>query len=187
MPLVTGATLVGSRVLLRPVQAGDRLDRQAHGWHASIQRNYADSRGDGPMSAQEADAWYERQVAQASDGSIHSWMIEAGGELVGATSLRDIRETDRKARFVIGLFAPRFLGRGLGGEATRLVLHHAFTTLRLHRVDLRVLACNETAIAAYRACGFVEEGRERDSCRLDGRWCDDLIMGILDHEVLTAR
>jgi RimJ/RimL family protein N-acetyltransferase len=28
----------------------------------------------------------------------------------------------------------------------------------------------------------VEEGRERESCWVDGRWCDDIVMGRLDRE-----
>ena len=45
-----------------------------------------------------------------------------------------------------------------------------------------MLAFNEHAIAAYLKCGFVVEGRERESCLMDGRWHDDLIMGVLEHE-----
>ncbi|MCI2424239.1 GNAT family N-acetyltransferase [Saccharopolyspora sp. K220] len=74
------------------------------------------------------------------------------------------------------------LGRGLGSEATQLVLEYAFTELGLHRVDLRVLAFNERAIACYTTCGFVIEGRERETALIDGRWHDDVMMSILDHE-----
>jgi RimJ/RimL family protein N-acetyltransferase len=52
----------------------------------------------------------------------------------------------------------------------------------LHRIDLRVLEFNTGAIACYRRCGFVEEGRERESCCIDGQWYDDVVMGVLDRE-----
>ena len=51
-----------------------------------------------------------------------------------------------------------------------------------HHVDLRALAFNDGAIASYRKCGFVQEGRERERCRLDGQWLDDIIMGVLANE-----
>jgi RimJ/RimL family protein N-acetyltransferase len=54
--------------------------------------------------------------------------------------------------------------------------------MALHRVDLRVLEFNTGAIPCYRACGFVEEGRERESCVLEGEWYDDIFMGVLEHE-----
>ena len=63
-----------------------------------------------------------------------------------------------------------------------MVLSHAFGTLRLHRVDLRVLSYNERAIRCYRACGFIEEGRERESARVGKAWYDDIIMGVLARE-----
>ena len=49
-------------------------------------------------------------------------------------------------------------------------------------MDLRVLAYNERAIRCYLSCGFVEEGRERESALVDGERYDDLIMGVLAHE-----
>ena len=86
-----------------------------------------------------------------------------------------------------GSTTPRSSAEGLGQQATRLVLQHAFETLMLHRVDLRVLDYNHRAIATYRACGFVEEGRERETCFLDGRWYDDVVMAVLEHEFAVAR
>lgn len=131
------------------------------------------------MSGQEAKDWFE-DIARR-DSSTY-WVIEASGSLAGAAFLHSLSEADRKARFAIGMFDPRFLGRGLGAEATRLVLSHAFRDLGLHRVDLRVLEFNTTAIRSYKRAGFLEEGRERDSCWLEGRWYDDVIMGVLEPE-----
>ena len=46
-------------------------------------------------------------------------------------------------------------------------------------VWLEVHGANERAIRAYRACGFVEEGRMREHIWLAGRFVDNVIMGIL--------
>ena len=71
---------------------------------------------------------------------------------------------------------------GLGRQAVRLVLAHAFGPLGLHRVGLRVIAFNTRAIRCYRACGFIEEGREREAAQVGGAWHDDIIMGVLAQE-----
>lgn len=131
------------------------------------------------MSRDEAQAWLD-EAAQASPGTL--WAIETGGELVGFADLHRVDVDNRRACFAIGMLAPRFIGRGWGRESTQLVLGHAFDGLGLHRVDLRVLAFNGAAIRSYEACGFVVEGRERDSCLLDGAWHDDVMMSILEHE-----
>ncbi len=174
-------TLVGPRVTLRAFSPEDVAPRQRLGWHREIERGYGSDRGTGPMSDEEATGWLGHLEAREAAGA-RCWAIESGGRLAGAVFLSDVREAGRKARLAIGMYSPDHVGRGLGTEAIRLVLRHAFGTLGMHRVDLKVLADNDRAIAAYRACGFVEEGRERESCWVEGRWHDDVVMGVLDRE-----
>ena len=107
---------------------------------------------------------------------------DADGRCIGTIRLHGIVAADRRARLAIGIFDHRFWSRGYGSEAIRLLPGYAFNAMRLHRVDLRVLAYNTRAIRAYERCGFVREGSERESALVDGVWHDDIIMGILEHE-----
>ena len=178
---MTAPILDGDRVRLRPFSEGDVPARRRHGWHSDIERCYGSDRPSGLMTAAEADAWLGELRAKEATGAT-CWAVEADGELAGAVFLSNVREQGRKAHLAVGLYSPALLDRGIGSEAVRVVLRHAFGTLGMHRVDLKVLAGNERAIAAYRKCGFVEEGRERESCFVDGRWHDDVVMGVLDRE-----
>jgi RimJ/RimL family protein N-acetyltransferase len=171
--------LTDGRVLLRPLRESDRDERQVHGWHAEIERGYGHVVESGPMSDAQVREWYAAGLAHLDEPS---WSIEVVGRLAGVAFLHSLQPEARRARFAIGLYSPDLQGRGIGRAATMLVLRHAFSTMALHRVDLRVLEFNTGAIACYRACGFVEEGRERESCLLDGRWYDDILMGVLEHE-----
>lgn len=40
----------------------------------------------------------------------------------------------------------------------------------------------ERTIRCYRACGFVEGGREHESVRIGEHWHDDIIMGLLEQD-----
>ena len=171
-------------MLLRPPEAGDVAARGRLGFHTAIERGYGHVVETRPMARDEAQSWYDAVTAEATPGCY--WHVEVDGELAGAAFLHSLRETDRKAQFAVGMFAPQVVGRGLGGETTRLVLRHAFGDLGLHRVGLRVLAFNAAAIGCYRSCGFVEEGRERDSCRMGDEWFDDLMMAVLEDEFRAA-
>jgi RimJ/RimL family protein N-acetyltransferase len=122
----------------------------------------------------------ERWVRSLMDHP-YAWVIEADA-LLGSVRLDRVDHTDRRASLAIGLLATRSLGKGFGTEATKRVLQFAFSDLKLHRVSLRVLADNERAIRAYRKCGFQVEGRERETAYIDGKWHDDLIMGLLEQE-----
>ena len=75
-----------------------------------------------------------------------------------------------------------YWGKGYGTDAIRLILRYGFTELGLRRVSLSVLATNARAIRAYEKVGFVVEGRTRHTTRYDGRWLDDVFMGILREE-----
>jgi RimJ/RimL family protein N-acetyltransferase len=80
-----------------------------------------------------------------------------------------------------------WLGRGhrdagLGTEALRLALRHAFDQLKLHKVYLRVLDYNARAMRAYEKSGFKVEGTLREEMRVDGAWHDLIYMGVLADE-----
>src|SRR3954451_1770645 len=67
------------------------------------------------------------------------------------------------------------------------MLSHAFDRLGLHRVGLSVFEFNERARRAYEKAGFQVEGRLRAAIARDGRWWDELQMGILNEEWLERR
>lgn len=168
-------TLEGTRVRLRPFRQSDIAGRLALGRSPEIVRSFGGDPEDlPPFGKEDARAWVQRNL----DHPL-CWAVEVEGRLLGEVRLDGLDLHDRRARLAIGLYDVSQLGKGLGREAIRLILTHAFGPLGLHRVDLRVLAFNERAIRCYRACGFVEEGRERESARVGEAWCDDIIMGVL--------
>ncbi len=104
-----------------------------------------------------------------------------GDEYAGHVGLFGVDAKDRSATFGIVL-GPPFWSRGLGTDATRLMVRYGFRELGLHRIELRVFADNERAVAAYTAAGFGVEGRLRDATFHDGRWHDELVMAQLEPE-----
>jgi RimJ/RimL family protein N-acetyltransferase len=93
----------------------------------------------------------------------------------------------RRASLAVGIEDKSQLGIGLGTEAIALVLEYAFRVLKLHRLSVRVIEYNARAIRAYRKCGFVVEGTEREAALVDGIWHDDIMMGMLDSEYEEMR
>lgn len=168
--------LEGRRVRLRPFRPSDSAERLALGRSAEIVRSFGgDPDGLPPYAEKEARHWVERNLAHP-----HSWAVEVAGRLLGEARLDDLDPEAGRARLATGLYDVSQLGKGLGREAIKLVLSHAFGTLGLHRIDLRVLDFNERAIRCYLACGFVEDARER--VRIGEDWHDDVIMRILARE-----
>ena len=165
-------------VRLRPIVPSDADARAALGVSSSINRMYGALTESTPiMTRSQATRWLHRLQRHPN-----AWIVEADGKLVGEARLDNLDTTDRRARLAIGLYHESHLGRRIGRKAIDLVLAQGFGPLGLHRIDLRVLAYNARAIRCYEACGFVREGIERDSAFVDGRWQDDWIMAILEHE-----
>jgi len=178
-------TLTGRRLVLRAIRPADRQTFQGRMRDPEIVRmrgGDASSAGRRPPSLV-ARNWYE---SMTTNPNPYNWIIDVDGRHVGSCSLFNAVAIDRRAAYAIGIDEPSLLGQGLGREATRLVLAHAFGPADLHRVDLRVLSYNTRAIACYRACGFLEEGRERQAALVDGTWHDFVIMGILESDWRSA-
>lgn len=83
----------------------------------------------------------------------------------------------------LGCFLARdFQGKGVAGEATRLLIRFGFNSLGMHRISATCLAANKASEKALRSLGFIHEGTMRShSCR-DGVWFDRHFFSILRNE-----
>lgn len=176
-------TLVGKSVRLVPLSPEHAEDYFASGLDAEIRRltgahhhrSYAQARA-WCASREEDDERLDLAITSSKDGRY-----------IGDLSLYEVEPENETAGYRIALSALEFTGRGLGREATELVLEHAFERIGLHRVWLHVYAFNMRAIAVYRSCGFVVEGRLRDALLWEGRRHDALLMGVLRHTASLGR
>ena len=139
-----------------------------------------------PMRPEEIERFFSARVVgpDALAMAIH----ERGSErLVGTCAFSQLDGENGSALYHITIGEKDAWGQGYGTEATRLMLDHAFGVLGLHRVALFVFEFNERAIRTYRRCGFVIEGRSRESIYRDGRWWDELAMSVLESDWRALR
>ena len=168
--------LVGDGVRLRQLRDSDIAQRATLGRSREIVRGFGgDLDENEPMAEPDAAA----ELGHRFGPGPHWVIADKHDVFIGMVRLAPIDVANRSARLGIGILDPARLGHGHGSEAIGLALAHGFGCLDLHRVSLTVLADNSRAIAAYTRCGFVVEGRFRDSLFRDGKWHDDLSMAIL--------
>ncbi|HET7677558.1 MAG TPA: GNAT family protein [Candidatus Limnocylindrales bacterium] len=134
-----------------------------------------------PMTLEEVERFFRDRLLspEAFAYAIHE---RAGDRLIGLTTFSALDPDNGSAMFHITIGERDAWGRGFGTEATELMLGHAIDRLGLHRVALSVFEFNERAIGSYLKAGFRVEGRLRDAIWRDGRYWDEVQMGILESE-----
>lgn len=108
---------------------------------------------------------------------------------IGAVSLGSVPSDmvhHRHAGLAIDIISEH-QGKGYGSEALKWTLDWAFLKAGLHRVELEYMEWNEQVRSLYDRVGFREEGRRRQCYFRDGRWWDEISMGILEHEWAERR
>ncbi|MGD0700160.1 MAG: GNAT family N-acetyltransferase [Trebonia sp.] len=117
----------------------------------------------------------DRRAALFAGGAASSVVAVAGSQLIGMLHV----EVSRHGFGEIGMLVDRgWRGRGVGSALMRAAIGLA-REQELHKLSLEVFAHNTAAIALYRKCGFVEEGRRtRQYRRASGELWDSIIMGL---------
>jgi RimJ/RimL family protein N-acetyltransferase len=169
-------TLLGEKVLLRPVEVADV--------GAALDPDPESDRLTGSLhefAVETRERWYATR-ADFDDRLDLAVVDRATGRYCGKVVLNGLDPDNRACNFRIVLLYDRNRGRGLGTEATRLILAHAFETVGMHRVELAVYRFNPRARRVYDKVGFVYEGTMRDALLWEGNWVDADTMSILDRE-----
>jgi aminoglycoside 6'-N-acetyltransferase len=103
--------------------------------------------------------------------------------VIGLVQYLEETEPDYRSASLDIAIHPDWHGRGLGGEALRLLIGFLFTTCDHHRITIDPAVENESAKKAYRAVGFKPVGVMRQAeLGLDGTWNDALLMDLLRDE-----
>ena len=118
----------------------------------------------------------EARRALFASSAAASVVAEAAGAVVGTIHV----ETGRFGTGDVGMLVDAaWRGRGVGTA----LLEAAIARSReqgLHKLCLEVFTTNAGALALYRRCGFVEEGRRvKQYRRASGELWDSIVMGLL--------
>ncbi len=177
-------TIDGAKVVLRPVHPDD-VDPD-HVDDPEGDRLTGSHPRPGGLTIEQRRNWYATR-ADFDDRLDLAVVDKATGKFAGEVVLNDLNRDDQSCSFRIYLFSARNRDRGLGTEATRLILRHAFETVGLHRVELEVYDFNPRARRVYEKVGFVYEGTKRDALLWAGEWIDAHTMSILAGEWAAHR
>jgi len=185
-------TLTGELVILRPYLDADLPGLRAAMADLDVLRLtgsvHSDAEAREPVSPEQEKArldWF--RTRNQTDGRLDLAVVDkASGACVGEAVLNEWDPGNESCNFRV-LIGPAGQDRGLGTEATRLIVGYGFERLGLHRIALEVYAFNPRARRVYEKAGFRVEGVLRESLRYGDQWIDATVMSILAPEWPSGR
>jgi diamine N-acetyltransferase len=171
-------SLNGKRVCLRPLREEDSA--QIGEW--SSDREIMRLTG---MTRRMSQADARNHVRSILSDTGRLWFIIAlreNGRAIGEAGLLRISDPWRTADMTVIVGEKDARGKGYGTEAGYLLMEHAFTSLKLHRLAIGVVGFNRQALDFWENLGFKREGIQRDGYFCDGEFHDFVMMSILEEE-----
>lgn len=178
------AFISGSKIYLRPLEPTD-LNQRYRNWLNDPDVTRYTEAGTFPTTAEDLENYY-RGVTGSRNDVMLAIVDKRTGRHVGNVKLGPIHWIHRTATLGILIGQKEFWGKGVGLEATRLMVAYGFERLNLHRIDLGAFAEHDAAIRCYEKAGFKVEGHMREDLFRDGKYSDRLWMGLLRSEYKPA-
>ncbi|WP_203980004.1 GNAT family N-acetyltransferase [Planotetraspora silvatica] len=158
---------MSSRVELRPLTLSDQ-DEFCSLVQASTELHRPWMRL--PATAEEFQVWMRR----LDDGTNLGFLIRVRetGAAAGMVNINSIiRGRYQGASLGYAAFAPS-AGKGYMTDGLTVTLRHAFTDLRLHRLEANIQSANKASLALAQRLGFRYEGLSPGYLYIDGAWRD---------------
>lgn len=137
-------------------------------------RNHTYLHYDLPLEVEKTRKWFQ-SIKDRTDR--YDAVIEADGVAVGLIGLLGIDMRNRKAEYYVCLGEQAYRGKGIAGEATKLLLKYAFVDLNINKVYLYTEYDNLKARRLFEKAGFIQEGLLKEDLIYNGRRVDRYVYG----------
>ena len=166
--------VVGERIYLRALTTADASHEYCAWLNDHEVNEYLETR---QSTIHDLTAYIQKQIDDPN--SIFVGIFDKTNDIhIGNIKLEPIDWQKKKAIFGILVGNKSYWGRGIGTEATQLIVRYAFATVGLEEIELGVIAENKRAIRSYEKAGFAQTGVRKNAINHGGVLYDDVIMSI---------
>ncbi|PVA05768.1 GNAT family N-acetyltransferase [Thalassorhabdomicrobium marinisediminis] len=125
--------------------------------------------------------WAQRSIAQGT--AVPLFLIRRSDEvLLGAITLDHIRRGPAQAGTAGYWIGAQFAREGYMREAIQAVVHYAFSSLDISRIEAGCLPENAPSRGLLESCGFKYEGVAQSYLQINGRWRNHVLYANLRHD-----
>ncbi len=138
-----------------------------------------------PFTLEDEEKWVATNSAM---NDTYTFAIEAldSGEYIGGCGAHEIDWKNSKATVGIMIGSKKYLSRGYGTDAMKVLINFIFNEMNINKISLNVYAFNERAVKSYKKCGFIVEGVLRQEIFKNGNYHDELRMALLRGDWMSA-
>lgn len=122
--------------------------------------------------------WAQRSIAQGTAVPLFLFERDAG-TLLGAITLDNVSRGPSQSATLGYWIGQVHARRGYMSEAIDAVVHHAFKTMDLSRIQAACLAENDASQGLLEKCGFKYEGVAQAYLQINGRWRNHVLYSNL--------
>lgn len=164
-------TIQGEKVILRPFQSEDVQHMEEILTDPEIIKLTGSS---ADIDLEFVRQWYATRNEQ-SDRLDLVIVDRKRNLLVGEVVVNEYDEKNNSMNFRI-LIGPQGRNKGLGTEATQLLMEYLFNYTDLDQITLSVYAFNPRARHVYEKVGFIVESIDKNDLEYEGEWIDSINM-----------
>ncbi len=125
--------------------------------------------------------WAQRSIAAGS--AVPLFLIRRSDDgLLGAITLDNIRRGPAQAGTTGYWIGQPFARQGYMREAVAALVHYAFSTLDLSRIEAGCLPENTPSRRLLEQCGYKYEGVAQSYLQINGRWRNHVLYANLRHD-----
>jgi [ribosomal protein S5]-alanine N-acetyltransferase len=125
--------------------------------------------------------WAQRSITNGT--AVPLFLVRRADDvLLGAITLDNIRRGPAQAGTTGYWIGEPFARQGYMREAIAAVVHHAFTTLDLSRIEAGCLPENTPSRRLLESCGYKYEGVAQSYLQINGRWRNHVLYANLRHD-----
>ncbi len=134
-----------------------------------------------PFTEKDEENWFEGISAFGDKYSFAIVDLDIN-EYIGSCGVNNIDWKNSIATIGILIGKKEYWGKGYGTDAMKVLISFIFNQMNINKIKLNVFSFNDRAIKSYEKCGFKIEGRLRQELYRDGKYHDNIIMGLLREE-----
>jgi len=134
-------------------------------------RHYA--RNNWPQTLEEVKKRFEHLPDRQMRDSIKFTIYHKQAKRpIGRIGFSRINWVSRNANIFAMIGEPEYWGKGIAGEASKLLINYGFTELNLHKIYSGVFTPNTRSLRAAEKLGFEKEGVLKEEMYVDGQYHD---------------